>query len=198
MRRRFILTSGFISSVRFIISLYARRLRGRPSLPSTCNSVSLLFLLLSSGPYFHLSLFEWLNYSDMCKWVVFIFLPWKWKLKVTQRDPHLLLKLNCSECAVWIIVAMQGFVNPARCTASAAAWKNCRVTTHTPRFYKAPFEYSPQNKSNHVGRTGPGQGPALGGNTSLRWVFEDPFGASKFLTPTEGTWMIRGFHLLSV
>lgn len=109
---RFILTSGFISSVRFIISLYARWLRGRPSLRH--DKQQCLPTLPLSSPHAHIfisHIFEWLNYSDLCKWVVFIFLPWKWKLKVTQRDPHLLLKLNCSECAVWIIPSLQGFVN---------------------------------------------------------------------------------------
>lgn len=115
---RFILTSGFISPVRLVISLYARRLRGRPSLTHEMQQF-LPPLSLSSLPawiFISAIFFEWLNYSDLCKWVVFIFPPWKWKLKVTQHDPHLLLKLNCSECAVWIIVSADGFVNHGAAT----------------------------------------------------------------------------------
>lgn len=108
-KRRFILTSGFISAVRFVISLYARRRRGRPSLTPTmqqCPPRS--FFIPSAGPRFHFSVSEWLNYSDLCKWVVFIFPGCEWKLKVTRRDPRLLLKLNCGECAAWIIVPARG------------------------------------------------------------------------------------------
>lgn len=111
------------------------------------------------------ALFDWLNYSDMCKWVVFIFLPGMWKLKVTRCDPHLLLKLNCSECAVWIIVAMQGFVNRHAVTLPTA--QRLQQQEESPCYDPlppplwGPFEYSPQNKGNHVPCAGPGQGPAL-------------------------------------
>lgn len=45
--------------------------------------------------------------------------------------------------------------------ASVPVWKNRRVTTYTPRFYKAPFKYSRQNKSNHVPSKAAGQGPVV-------------------------------------
>lgn len=161
-KRRFILTSGFISSVRFIISLYARRLRGRPSLTHEMQQCLPPLSLSSLHAHIFISpIFEWLNYSDLCKWVVFIFPRWKWKLKVTQRDPHLLLKLNCSECAVWIIVTMEGFVN-----RRAVTLQTCSICTSLEEsqcydlhscFYKALFKYSWQNKSNHVLSTVAGQ-----------------------------------------
>lgn len=119
-KRRFIPTSGFISSVRVVISLYVRRLRGRAIINERDATVPPPLSLSSLPAHIFISpfffFFERLNYSDLCKWVVFIFPPWKWKLKVTQRDPHLLLKLNCSECAVGIIVSAEGFVNHGAAT----------------------------------------------------------------------------------
>lgn len=202
MRSRFILTSGFISSVKFIISLYAKRLRGRPSLPLCVQQC--LPPLSSPSLQAHIfisSLFEWLNYSDMCKWVVFIFLPGKWKLKVTWYDLHLLLKLNCSECAVWIIVAMRGFVNRRAMTLAPqrSIWstvKGSLLQPTLPAFIRPLFEYSSQNKGNHVRHTGLGQGPTLSRATSLD--FEDPLGASKFPTHMEEMNLLTCFQSLSI
>ena len=55
-KRRFLLTSGFISSVRLIISLYAGGLRGRPSLTHEMPPRRSSFF----NTYFHLSRF-WLT-----------------------------------------------------------------------------------------------------------------------------------------
>lgn len=60
-KRCFILTSGFISSVRFIISLNARRLRGRPSLT---HEMQQCLPLLSSSPldaHIFISLVFWVT-----------------------------------------------------------------------------------------------------------------------------------------
>lgn len=197
-RCRFLLTSGFISSVRFIIS----RLRSvRHYVRHATVSRSSSFILPSR---FHLSRFDWLNYSDLCKWLVFIFLPWKWKLKVTQRDPHLLLKLNCSECAVWLARNPLGFVNrrlwPCSHAASAPVAMNWCVMTRVLRFYGATFKYSQQNKSNHVQTGLPGQGPAPVGprvltNRLSQYVWISLYSSH---TNTEPTCSRLHFHMLLV
>lgn len=59
-KRSFILTSGFISSIRFIISLYAGRLRGRAVISAwdaTVSPSSFFILYCSLCPYFHFSRF---------------------------------------------------------------------------------------------------------------------------------------------
>lgn len=110
-------------------------------------SPSFLFLYpssLSHSSSHHISFFLWANYSNLCKWVVSIFLLSEWKLKVTWSDPHLLLVLNCRGCAVRITLMAQGRARdsltteiwPCSWIEPAVVRSNQSVMAHTPGFIK--------------------------------------------------------------
>lgn len=128
-------------------------------LPRLCSFFILSFSLIIPA-YFLLFFFffEWANYSNLCKWVVSIFLLSEWKLKVTWRDPHQLLVLNCRECAVRITLMAQGRARdlltteiwPCLCIAPAVVRNNHSVMTHTSGFIKHRLNIPQRTPGNHV------------------------------------------------
>ena len=132
--------------------------------------------------------FEWANYSNLCKWVVSIFLLSRWKLKVTRRDPHLLLRLNCSVCVVWITVMVQACAKasltrdmwPFPCTAPAVVRNNPSVMTPTTGFIKLRLNIPERTTAIMLTilffcRGGGGGSHSTGQSFKGRFFFKEPF-----------------------